>query len=112
MWKNFISQLKTASAKKLIATFAVVAIIVLAVVAVPLLSNQESIPVDTPPVEQPIEDPQEETEEPSEEETPEEPKEDDENEETKPDDKETIWDKIIDAVTGINPSLFCYLKIL
>lgn len=109
MWKDIISKL---SAKKIIAIFSVIAIIALAAVAIPLLSDQGDIPVENPVVEQPADEPsdnqddsQEETEQPGESEEP--PASDDEpeeepNEETdsEKDEDKGFWDKVVDVITG------------
>ena len=105
MWKDFIAKL---SAKKAIAVFSVIAIIALAVVAVPLISSQEEIPVENPNVEQPTDEHEEKPVDPSgENENPEEPEEpqgsenepEEEPDEGKDDDK-SFWDEIIDSITG------------
>ena len=56
MWKDFASKF---SAKKVIAVFSVIAIIVLAVIFVPLITDQEDIPVVNPGVEQSTDEPKE-----------------------------------------------------
>jgi hypothetical protein len=109
MWKDIISKL---SAKKIIAIFSVIAIIALAAVAIPLLSDLGEIPVENPVVEQPADEPLdnpddslEETEQPGESEEP--PASDDEpeeepNEETdsEKDEDKGFWDKVVDVITG------------
>ncbi|MBQ3530413.1 MAG: InlB B-repeat-containing protein, partial [Oscillospiraceae bacterium] len=107
MWKDFASKF---SAKKVIAVFSVIAIIVLAVIFVPLITGQEDIPVVNPGVEQPTDEPeenpgntQEENEKPEE---PKEPQGSEEEPEEEPDeekdDKKSFWDKIVDSITGNN----------
>ncbi len=107
MWKDFASKF---SAKKVIAVFSVIAIIVLAVIFVPLITGQEDIPVVNPGVEQPTDEPEENPGNTQEEnEKPEEPKEpqgseeepEEEHDEEK-DDKKSFWDKIVDSITGNN----------
>ncbi|MBR5309756.1 MAG: InlB B-repeat-containing protein, partial [Oscillospiraceae bacterium] len=109
MWKDFASKF---SVKKIIAIFSVVAIIALAVVAVPLISGQEDIPVDNPSIEQPsdeqTENPDDSLEEDKEpEDSEEEPATDEETEEPdetddKKDEDKSFWDKIVDSITGNN----------